>query len=725
MTSTLTEIRTQFFEYLFGVENGYVCLCTQVPRDKTTFRQDFFAWPGDKDKVSKFIENNMKRHNIWFCVNLLSKRERTKAYCMDHNLVWADLDTCDPATIEPVPQCIIQSSPGRWQAIWRLDQKIDPQTAEWYSKKIAYKYSENGADPTGWDLTQLLRVPFTQNFKYVESPAVELHQALTTPLPVVVFEELTSPAPKSLEYDDDTPAPESLPPVDKVIYKYWNHLNRTAFTPLYETEPPTGDDWSKILWRLINVCLEVGMSTEETFAVALSSKCNKYQRDSRPIKFLWRDVLKADLGQKRVHLISGTWTPLTMPEIVTSDETKDLPRTFIDEYSEWATVATDAIPEYHDLSAFILLSAVIAGNLVLHTQYGKMIPNLWGLVLGDSTLTRKTTAMRMATEFITELDRDIVLATDGSAEGLLTGLSMRPNRTSMYFKDEVTGFFDAMAKKEYLAGMPETLTHLYDVPEFYTRRLRKETISLISPVFIFFGGGIRDKMYSLITDEHILSGFLPRFLVVSGDTDLSRVRRTGPATPFGGEARKQLRERLADLYESYVKTSEMQIGPQTITIPAMTEAILDPRAWERYQDIEAKMVAAADESSIMHYAMPTFERLSRSLLKMSMLIAAARQDPIEGLIQVSEPDVLNAAKYVQSWGRYTVDLITNSGKTTTQRTIDGILRMIEREPGLTRSKIMQQRHLTKREMDMIQDTLEDRQQILVKREGKGVRLWKV
>ena len=58
-------------------------------------------------------------------------------------------------------------------------------------------------------------------------------------------------------------------------------------------------------------------------------------------------------------------------------------------------VPLTAVPEFHDLSAFILLSAVIANSVRLETSYGPFVPNLWGMILGDSTLTRKTTAMRM------------------------------------------------------------------------------------------------------------------------------------------------------------------------------------------------------------------------------------------------------------------------------------------------------------------------------------------
>lgn len=730
MPLTETALQTQFFDYLYGNEPGYVCICTQEPHDRSTFKQFFFQWPQQRAELGVFIETNSTRHNLWFGVNLLSRPDRKKEYCKPANLVWADLDTCRPDIIDPAPQCIIESSPRRYQAIWRLTEVIDPYIAEEFSKKVAYRYNQNGADPSGWDLTQLLRVPLTFNYKYEaddEVPQVILERAAETLLPVEIFDAMEAPQLPSdpTELDLETiPDVSTLPPTEGIVYKYTGSFVGTGFRKLFFEEPE--EDWSRSLWRLLNICSEVGMSKEEMFSIAIEAKCNKFKRDNRPLKYLWRDVLKADASQQRLNALTGQFSPLRMPELVTRDELANLPPTLVDQYREWAEEATDAVAQFHDLGCFILMSCVMAGSLRLESNYGTMVPNLWGLVLGDSTLTRKTTAMRMATDFLVEIDRDIVLATDGSVEGVLSGLSQRPSQVSMFFKDEVSGFLDAIAKKEYLAGMQETLTQLYDVPEFFTRRLRKETITIVSPVFIFFGGGIRDKVYSLVNDEHILSGFIPRFLVVSGNADLSKLRRTGPATESVKDKKNALIQKFSDLYETYgaaqVTTS---LGSQEFTSHATCDVFLTNEAWERYGEMEAKLVEVAEASPVASYALPTFERLSRSLLKMAMLLAASRQQPIDGTIQADVQDILQAARYVQEWGNYTIDLISNSGRGVVQRGIDKILRTIEKNPGITRSRVMQVHHLTKREMDEIQGTLDDRMQISIKKQGRGISLWPV
>ena len=724
MASEITQLREKFFDLIFGDNEGFVCIATRQAHQKETFKQNFFKWPEQKNNISAFLDQATHRKDVWYCPSLLERAERKKEFCLPSDLVYADLDDCDPKNISPTPTIVIETSPNRFQALWQLEQKVEPYLQEDFNKRIAYKYADNGADPSGWDLTQLLRVPHTFNYKYEDAvnhtvPEVKVLQVFNTKVPTDVLTAI--PVVKGKQEAEIVPSPDlaSLPAVDNIIYRYAPYLRNTAFNTLYLEEPKAEDDWSRVLWRLINICIEAGMSNEETFAVCLSAKCNKYARDNRPPFHLWQDILRADAGQRRLTLITGKFEQLTMPELV---KEVDVTGSFIQQYKEWASNATDAVESFHELSAAILLSAVASSGIRIKTNYGDMVPNLWGLILGDSTLTRKTTAMRMAMDIVADVDSEIILATDGSAEGLLTGLSSRPYRPSIFFKDEVSGFVDSINRKDYLAGMPETLTQLYDVPRIYTRRLRKETITISSPVFIFFGGGIRDKVYSLLTDEYVLSGFLPRFLVVSGDSDLSRIKRTGPASKDTSESRANLVERMKGIYQTFNSTVEVEVLGQKAEVNKEVSAELSNDAWETYGDIEFKMVQVAADSEISMLALPTFERMSRSILKLSTLLAAAKREPVDAVLKVEKKEVLEATYFVQRWGNHSIDLIRNAGTGTTEREIQKILRTIQKHPDLTRSRVMQAHNLTKRQADEILGTLEDRGLVMARKEGRGVRL---
>lgn len=693
-----------------------MCLATQEPFDKSSFKQHFFEWPKDRVEVESFLDLSSQTKNCWFCVNLLAEPTRRKEHCLPTNLVWADLDEVDPQEIELRPQVMIESSPGRFQAIWRLDQTVQPYAAEDYSRRIAYLV---GADKSGWDLTQLLRVPFTKNLKYSDTPQVELLSASTPMLPIEVFEAI-EPPPMSLstiETDEALPDLDNLPDPNMIGYKFHYHFEHTGLARLIVEVPQEDSDWSVSLWRLMRLAFEAGCSKEEVLSLAINSPWNKYARDGRSVTYLWRDVCKAEIEQRKIEILVGTNASFEMPTLVGTING----RTIIDDYTDWAIEATDAVPAFHPLCGFMVLSALLAGNLTVNTSYGPMHPHLWGLVLGNSTISRKTTAMNLAAGFISQLDRDIVIATEGSMEGLLTGLSLRNGQVSMFFKDEVTGFFDSIKHKEYLAGMPEMLTHLYDAPTFFTRRLRKETISVTSPIFMFFGGGIRRKFYELIDESMILSGFLPRFLVVSGDGDINKIRVTGPATISNLERRQALSVQFANMYEAYNQFEMVEILGQKVSQSQKVEAILSPDAWKFYGEIEMQMVATAENTTEQELSMPTFERLSRSLLKMSVLLAASRQTPDGGYISVTVGDLEQAAKYVQVWGNYSIELMQNCGKSLPERLLDRMVARITAQPGMLRGELMRTFHLGAKEMTEVERTLEQRGQVIISRAGKAVR----
>lgn len=727
-TQTRAELRLGFFDFLFEAQEGWLCLATSIGNNKDTFKQRFLRWPEERTKIGSLLEAVESDHNVWFGINLLSRPERKKEFCLPTDLVWADLDTATPGEIDPVPQVVTQTSPMRFQGIWRLTEPVNSFEASAYSRKIAYAYADKGIDLTGWDLTQLLRVPFTYNHKYGPiPPEVQVVTITADKIETVVFESLPEPPPAIEDADvPGVPDLKNLPQPEMIGYKYRELLQSVdGFNQLYGTIPSPDEDWSRKLWRLIHICLDVGMTPEETFVLAYHAKCNKYARDKRPTSHLWHEVVRAAQEAKRLAIIVSPTSDISFPELLTVGEYDDLPDdTWVDRYRLWASQATDAVETFHDLAGFITLSAVLSQGITLKVEYGDMRPNLWGLILGDSTLTRKTTAMRMATDLIAEIDKDILLATDGSVEGLLTGLSLRPNRASIYFRDEVSGFFSTIKKKDYLSGMPETLTQLYDAPAFYSRRLRKEVITISSPLFIFFGGGIKEKVYGYLDDEDIISGFLPRFLVVTGTTDTTRLRPTSPRTETGAVGREQLKSELAAMHQNYIMVQSVQILGQETTLERVREVELTPEAWARYQDIERRIADAAQQTTRRITTLPTFERLSRSLLKMSVLLAASRIEPDIGddVLQAEEIDVMQAAKFIQRWAPHTIDLILNVGLSFSQRQLDRILEYIRDNPGVMRGQVMQMFRLMKRDTDDILNTLADRGLIKQVKVGRGTSL---
>jgi hypothetical protein len=718
---------TQFFEYMFSNDVGYVCIATtRPPARRDTFGEKFFNWPDDRDAMVEHIEKVTPTHNVYFGVNVLSAARRKKDNAIPQNLVWADLDTCNPNEVEIPPQCVIESSPDRYQAFWRLDRKVDPLVAENYSKRIAYKYSTNGADKSGHDLTQLFRVPGTYNFKYLtnEAPVVRLIASVEGAIDTRIFDALPQPDGYVDIPDLNVPELSDLPEVEMIIYRYQDAMNQmgvgSSFARYFSEEPT--EDWSAQLWRLLLICFELNMSAEEAFVVAKHAKSNKYERDGRPDSHLWREVLKAELERKSVEKLLQDHRYLAMPSLLSQREQENLKPTLIDDYMEWATSATDAVPDFHEITCAMVMSALMSTTLRLQTSRPQaIVPNLWAMILGESTLTRKTTAMDMGIDFILDIQRELVVASDATVEGLISELALRPKMVSIFYRDEVSGLFDAMQKKDYLAGMPEAMTKMYDVPKYMTRKLRKETFTISEPIFIFFGGGVPDKMYSLINESYFSSGFIPRFLIMRGHGDVARIRPTGPPMQVDTQKRQALASTFQAFFENYTDVSimtEIPTGEKIMTTPDIMVEFTD-KMWERVATIETQMIKAADDSPERAKALPMFSRMFVSLMKLAMLFAGARQEPKDYTIKANMNDLLSAAYYIERWGKHAVDLVRNSGVTGEESHLMSVYRTIEQFPGILRGDVMRRHRLNAKQMQVIEETLIQRMMISVQVAGRA------
>src|SRR5919112_1383428 len=108
---------------------------------------------------------------VYQCAHLLTARRRVKTSAASLSACYVDADGAKPTANMPQPTAVVISSPGREQYWWRLSRPVEPEEAEDLNRRLAYAMA---ADLSGWDLTQLLRVPGTRNHKYPDAPVVEL-----------------------------------------------------------------------------------------------------------------------------------------------------------------------------------------------------------------------------------------------------------------------------------------------------------------------------------------------------------------------------------------------------------------------------------------------------------------------------------------------------------------------------------------------------------------------
>lgn len=694
------------------VAAGYVCIARRVA-GKGAFEERFFQWPDELRNMGDYLNQSVMNHDVWFAPMLFDSGQRKKERVLICPTVWSDLDTCDPSNLLVPASVCLESSTNRFQALWILNEPAEPVQAEEASKRVAYFHEAQGADKSGWDLTQLLRVPFTLNYKYSPPEVVSVHSAGET----IDLETLEVYPVVKEDASAAWPFPDSYPASDDVLERFKNDIDPNVWR-LIRLEPT--DDWSKSLWNLEMLLCESQLSREEVFAIVRDAACNKYRRDGRSDHMLWKEVCKAWNRVKERSDVIPEANVFKAPDLLSDGDLAAVQadRTFVEDYISWAKGVGDAAEAYHQAGAFTTLSGLLAGTVQLPTSFGPIIPNLWFLLLADTTLTRKSTALELAIEMLLDVEPNAILATDGSIEGLFSALSTRPGQPSVFLRDEFSGLLEMMGRKDYYSGMSETLTKLYD-GKYQKRQLRREVIEVRDPILLLFAGGIKTKILQLLDDTHVTSGFLPRFILITAKSNLSKLQPLGPPSERITAGREDLVRRLVAIKAMYQREIEIKAGSARITVKDRPEVSLTPGAWELYNVMEMKMLESGLRSMTQDMLTPTMDRLAKSGLKAAILISASRMKSER--VVVTEGDILKAFQYVIGWREYAMEVIANVGLTKQERYIENIYGAIKRNPGVQRSTLMRNYHMTKRDADATFDTLEQRGLINRVKAGGGER----
>lgn len=341
---------------------------------------------------------------------------------------------------------------------------------------------------------------------------------------------------------------------------------------------------------------------------------------------------------------------------------EDLPTCFIDKYAAWASTVTDAPIQYHRAIGASILSTVMTPHITLPTSFGVFIPNIWIMILAGTTLTRKSTSLDLGKRLLDDVMDDYLLATDGSPEGLFTGLADRDTQVSVFHRDEITGFMSAVMHKDYMSGVLEGFTRLYDgQPE--TRMLRREKIEIKKPYFVIMSGGIKSRMEEIVGMEHIRSGFLPRFIFVTGEQTPENRRPIGPPNDdeiFALMGEESPRERLVDLlwniYRYYNEPEPVNDDKSNVfSIAGITKVAATPKPkhvklqgspefWNRLRELEDSARELGDTSSDPNLYGPLYDRLKNSILKVAILICGADLRD-----KITETDLQKAIHLGEEW----------------------------------------------------------------------------
>ncbi|GAG56320.1 unnamed protein product, partial [marine sediment metagenome] len=191
------------------------------------------------------------------------------------------------------------------------------------------------------------------------------------------------------------------------------------------------------------------------------------------------------------------------------------PTGFIQNYCTYASSLTDAPVEFH-LGAGLTALSTACGSKIVFPGYGgrRQWLNLYTLLIAPSGLFRKSTAVGIAEDIITEVDSGLVLSGEQSREKFLALLKINPN--VMYPISEFAAVL-SMWNRDYAQGFREIVVDLFDCRQEYSRQTLKDGKTTIhQPALNILAASTLDWLKEKLTEGDLKGGLMGRFLLITG-----------------------------------------------------------------------------------------------------------------------------------------------------------------------------------------------------------------
>jgi biotin operon repressor len=245
-----------------------------------TWEEKMFQWPQDSEGIINWVKDSVtKKYDLYWCPSVFQKSRSTKNNIRQLTCLYADLDEVKPEKLpkDLRPSMAWESSPGRYAAIWNLKEAVPSDVGEKLNKKLTYFI---GADPGGWDLTQVLRVPGLRNYKYEGAPKGQLLWYDESHFSPTKFESLPDvddvDSLTELDAEEILESEPSLLP--ELVKPYLSKLGTKTLELLFATEDDVLlEDRSARLWELECKLLESGVPQDAVVKLVAACNWNKYK----------------------------------------------------------------------------------------------------------------------------------------------------------------------------------------------------------------------------------------------------------------------------------------------------------------------------------------------------------------------------------------------------------------------------------------------------------------
>lgn len=328
------------------------------------------------------------------------------------------------------------------------------------------------------------------------------------------------------------------------------------------------------------------------------------------------------------------------------------PPGWVEDFVSWAGKQTDASPYALRGAALIALSLAAGDVVVLAPQFGSQVTymNLYLLLIGQSTVVRKTTVISMVHRVLPKAGdgTDFVdIQDDFSIQALAQALAkaadtMRPTLLAL---DEVAAMFKHMKNSNnYLHGLDAVLLKSYDHSRISIIRTNKTHLVPDGAFVSLIAASPPTQMEASLSEEDITSGLLPRCMVFTlDDAD------GGPRVPM--DERNNNQEAWEEEADGLQKRLEVITGNRLGTYAAVviadhkqTVIPLTDEALKRLDDLDAQIRKERIDST--HTFATIKGRAQGNILKVAGLIKLSRTGHTKGKVELD--DVLRSMSLAET-----------------------------------------------------------------------------
>jgi hypothetical protein len=304
LTTLSTTKQLDLIARAWGQQSGY-CFFPWIS-GKATNREEriksynegtSFLWPRDRTQIIEHM-NKHKGDDLYWCPSLFEKRQRKMEFAMDEHCLWADLDEVNPNNIDETlrPTVAWETSPDRYQALWLITGG-DVQGASWRGGENHRLTMYLGADPSGWDTTQLLRIPGWGNHK----PEYRGEDG-STPKGALLWANGRRYLPD--DFEDLPDVKDQLGQVAHVLEEEVDKIDRheaygrvrlklpKKARELFTAREVSGDR-SETLWWMMRCLADAGCTAVEIVAIVRPSVWNKFDGRQDELQRLTTEASKA------------------------------------------------------------------------------------------------------------------------------------------------------------------------------------------------------------------------------------------------------------------------------------------------------------------------------------------------------------------------------------------------------------------------------------------------